>query len=312
MVPAELSQERILFACLNWGSGHTARSISLLKQLSDQGNELFISCNPVQKAIFSTYGITAEYIVNAGFEFRFKGDGNFTSEMRRNSWRFSRWIKEEQKQTEKWVDEYRISLVLSDHCYGFRSKTVKSVFITHQVSLPPKAGWLAQFIHRKWMNRFSEIWIMDDEQKRLAGALSNRVPKSKYIGFYSRFQHVEISIVPGKVVGIVSGPEPYSKQFFLWILKNYGTESLTLVSPKLFGNVPDNVTLVIDDWKTADTAIASAETIISRNGYSTLMDLQFLNKKAVLVPTPGQLEQEYLAELKMDFDSAQSPFQFKI
>lgn len=297
MIPAKLSQERILFACLNWGSGHAARSISLLKQLSDQGNELFICCNAAQKAIFSAYEITAVYIMEEGFQFRFKGDGNFTFEMRRNAWRFSRWIKEEHKQTEKLVGEYRISLVLSDHCYGFRSNTVKSVFITHQVSLPPKAGWIAQCIHRKWMNRFSEIWIMDDEQKRLAGVLSTSVPKSTYIGFYSRFQGQELSLIPHKIVGIVSGPEPYSMQFFYWILSQYGSQDLTLVSPKLYADVPDNVTVVINDWRNADAAIASAETIISRNGYSTLMDLQFLKKKSVLVPTPGQLEQEYLDSL---------------
>lgn len=299
MVPAELSQERILFACLNWGSGHTARSISLLKQLSDQGNELFISCSSDQKAIFSAYGIPAQYIAAEGFRFRFKGDGNFTSEMRRNAWRFSRGIKEEQRRVEKLTGELRISLVLSDHCYGFRSNSVKSIFITHQVFLPPKAGWIAQSIHRRWMKRFSEIWIMDEEQKRLAGTLSSAVPKSAYIGFYSRFQNQDISMVPGKIVGIVSGPEPYSEQFFHWIIEQYGMNNLALISPEAYSETPQNVT-VISDWEQADKEIASAETIISRNGYSTLMDLQFLKKKAVLVPTPGQLEQEYLAELEMD------------
>ncbi len=297
MFPAELSQERILFSCLDWGSGHVARSIQLLKQLSGQGNELFISCTSAQKAVFSAYEIAATYIVTEGFHFRFKGDGNFTSEMRRNAWRFSGWIKKEQIQTENLVRKYRISLVVSDHCYGFRSDNVRSVFITHQVSLPPKAGWFAQWIHRRWMNRFSEIWIMDDEQKRLAGTLSNPVTLSSYIGFYSRFQGQEVLAVPGKIVGIVSGPEPYSEQFFHQILEQYGNENLTLISPKLYTHVPENVTTIISDWKTADLAIASAETIISRNGYSTLMDLQFLNKNAILIPTPGQLEQEYLDSL---------------
>ena len=296
MTPAELSHERILFSCLDWGSGHVARSISLLKQLSEQGNDLFISCTAGQQAIFSTYGIAAEYLVMEGFKFRFKGDGNFTSEMRRNARHFSRWIKTEQTQTEKLVRENKVTLVLSDHCYGFRSDRVKSIFITHQVSLPQKAGWIAQTIHRKWMNRFSEIWIMDDEQKRLAGVLSNPVPKANYIGFYSRFQNTEISVVPGKLVGIVSGPEPYSEQFFHWLVENYGTEQLIIISSKTYSKIPANIE-VITDWKQADAAIASAETIISRNGYSTLMDLQFLKKKAVLIPTPGQLEQEYLTEL---------------
>ncbi len=298
MHPAALSQERILFACLNWGHGHTARSISLLKQLSGQENELFICCNSAQRTIFSDYGIAAKYIVTEGFQFRFKGDGNFTSEMRRNAWRFSLAIREERRQVEKLVSEFQISLVLSDHCYGFRSDKIKSVFITHQVFLPPKAGWIAQRFHRKWMKRFSEIWIMDEEHKRLAGVLSKAVPRSTYIGFYSRFQNREISLVPGKTVGIVSGPEPYSEQFFHWILERYGKEKLTLITPRIYSEIPQQVT-VITDWRQADAEIASAETIISRNGYSTLMDLQFLKKKAVLIPTPGQLEQEYLDSLSL-------------
>lgn len=296
MIPAKLSEERILFGCLDWGSGHVARSISLLKQLSEQGNELFICCTEKQKSLFELYGISATYLIVDSFQFRFKGDGNFTSEMRRNVLRFSRWIKQEQSQTEKFVREYRISLVLSDHCYGFCSNKVPSIFITHQVYLPPKAGWIAQRIHRKWMCRFSEIWIMDEETKRLAGKLSEATDKSTYIGFYSRFQDQKISVIPNKIVGIVSGPEPYSEQFFHWILEKYGTENLILISPKAYSEVSNTVT-ILSDWKLADAEIASAETIISRNGYSTLMDLQVLKKKAILIPTPGQLEQEYLAGL---------------
>lgn len=297
MVPAGLSQERILFSCLDWGSGHVARSISLLKQLSGQGNELFIACSESQRSVFESYGIAANYLAVPGFQFRFRGDGNFTSEMRRNAWRFSRWVSREQKQTEALVSMHRISLVVSDHCYGFRSKKVQSVFITHQVSLPPKAGWLAQAIHRKWMNRFDAVWVMDDKEVRLAGVLSKPTGKSVYIGFYSRFRGQEISAVPGKVVGIVSGPEPYSAQLFHWIIEHYGTENLVLISPKTYSQVPDRVR-VISDWKQADAEIAAAEIIISRNGYSTLMDLQFLKKNVVLIPTPGQLEQEYLAALQ--------------
>jgi UDP:flavonoid glycosyltransferase YjiC (YdhE family) len=296
MIPGQLAHERILFKCLDWGSGHVARSLSLLKQLVAQENELVVCCTANQQSIFEGYQIRATYLVEGGFQFRFKGDGNFTSEMRRNAWRFSRWIKFEKNQTDKLVEKHQISLVLSDHCYGFRSNKTPSIFITHQVSLPPKSGWIAQRIHRKWMNKFDTIWIMDEAETRLAGELSESTDKSKYIGFYSRFHAQEIIVVPNKIVGIVSGPEPYSEQFFSWIIDQYGTENLVLISPKKYSEVPENVKL-ITDWLLADEEIVSAETIISRNGYSTLMDLQFLKKKAVLIPTPGQLEQEYLAGL---------------
>ena len=38
-----------------------------------------------------------------------------------------------------------------------------------------------------------------------------------------------------------------------------------------------------------------ASLVISRCGYSTVMDLATLQKKSILIPTPGQTEQEYLA-----------------
>ena len=51
--------------------------------------------------------------------------------------------------------------------------------------------------------------------------------------------------------------------------------------------------------------IVNSETVICRSGYSTLMDLFLLNKKnIILVPTPGQSEQEYLAEYwKINFEA---------
>jgi predicted glycosyltransferase len=41
--------------------------------------------------------------------------------------------------------------------------------------------------------------------------------------------------------------------------------------------------------------MCKSEVVIARSGYSTIMDLRKLNKKAILIPTPGQTEQEYLA-----------------
>lgn len=43
--------------------------------------------------------------------------------------------------------------------------------------------------------------------------------------------------------------------------------------------------------------MANAELIVSRSGYTTLMDLVALGRSAVIIPTPGQAEQEYLGEL---------------
>ncbi len=44
-------------------------------------------------------------------------------------------------------------------------------------------------------------------------------------------------------------------------------------------------------------AINQSEMVISRSGYSTVMDLMKLNKRSILVPTPGQTEQEYIGKM---------------
>jgi len=43
-----------------------------------------------------------------------------------------------------------------------------------------------------------------------------------------------------------------------------------------------------------------AKMVISRSGYSTIMDLAVIKTRALLIPTPGQVEQEYLAEYHME------------
>ena len=43
--------------------------------------------------------------------------------------------------------------------------------------------------------------------------------------------------------------------------------------------------------------MAHAELVVSRSGYTTLMDLATLGRRALIIPTPGQAEQEYLGVL---------------
>ncbi|MFT4524743.1 MAG: UDP-N-acetylglucosamine:LPS N-acetylglucosamine transferase, partial [Bacteroidia bacterium] len=43
--------------------------------------------------------------------------------------------------------------------------------------------------------------------------------------------------------------------------------------------------------------MSKAKVVLSRSGYSTVMDLSVIGGKAIFVPTPGQTEQQYLANL---------------
>ena len=60
--------------------------------------------------------------------------------------------------------------------------------------------------------------------------------------------------------------------------------------------------------------IPESRIVLSRPGYSSIMDLVYFGKQAIFVPTPGQTEQEYLAEkLKKEkyyYSEKQHQFQF--
>ena len=305
MQPQHITGKKVLYGCLNWGSGHVARSIPLMQQLIDQGNDLTVRCTSAQQKTFVSYGIVATYWVVEGFQFQFKGDGRFAAELLRNGWRFRKSIQQDKREVADYCSNHTIDYILSDHCYGLQHSSIHSVFITHQVQLPPKSGFFAQFIHRNWLKRFQTVWIMDNERESLAGQLSKKPTTNNeqyhFIGHYSRFSTTVNAISESKtIVAIISGPEPYSEQLFEHIcqIAHRVGGKWTVISPKLyFDPMNTRVTILQNDWKAADEAIITADWIISRNGYTTLMDLHSLQKKAILIPTKGQLEQLYLAEL---------------
>ena len=41
--------------------------------------------------------------------------------------------------------------------------------------------------------------------------------------------------------------------------------------------------------------MCASKLLVCRSGYSTLLDLSVIQSRAILIPTPGQPEQEYLS-----------------
>lgn len=299
--PLEVQQKRIVFACFDWGFGHLSRSIPLLLQLEKQHNHILFVGEMSHIQLLQQYGFKGEVLEHPGSDLTFKGSGNFLREGLLNLIKGPAFIRRDLKLVRKLITSFQPDLIISDHRYGFRSNKVTSIFCTHQVQLPIETPFFVQSMHRNWVNQFSGVWIFDNEHERLAGELSTGNEKSIYIGQYSRFQLESNTIVvtPGRIVAIISGPEPYNKKLLDLITKlstRFGTK-ISIVCPEWM--VTDIVSTIdyIHDWHKADNAILAAEWLISRNGYSTLMDIKQLQKKALLLATPGQLEQVYFAEL---------------
>ena len=161
-------------------------------------------------------------------------------------------------------------------------------------------------MHRNYIKRFDECWVPDFSVKtNLSGKLGH--PKKfeipvKYIGALSRLEPVEIESHYDIMV-LLSGPEPQRtelEELLMHELKHYKGQVLFVR-----GVIEEQQTVtrkeqvkIVNFMETEDLqkAICSSDLIVSRSGYTTVMDLYKLGKKAFFIPTPGQTEQEYLAK----------------
>ncbi len=296
--------QTILYACNDWGFGHVARSIPIIEQLVSQNNTIYFAGNKKQNAIVEEYFPSIHCIALNGYDFRFSGSGKWSYEMASNFFRFKRIISDECEFVHSVCQSIPISLIISDHRYGFRYNDIPSIFITHQVTLPLEGIQKnANYWHTKQLKKFTSIWVLDDDQHTYAGALSvSSIPlPMHYIGIQSRFSTVK-KTTEDFVLAVVSGPEPYAKQLFKEIVQFAGTTNQIVkcicTSKYQILDFPSNLE-VLDTmtWKEMDSLFYRCDSIISRSGYTTIMDVLRLNKKAIYIPTPGQLEQAYLFKI---------------
>ncbi len=301
MLPTDIKKQRVLLSPLNWGMGHVSRCIGLIDILLRNDNSVFIACSADQQAIFQQYFKDVTFIDHDGYPFEFGGKGKFSLDLLKSFAALKKRQNEERIEVENYVDFFQIDIIISDHRYGFRSKKVKSIFLTHQLNLPLKwyERWV-QEIHRAYLRAFEEIWVLDTEDSKYAGDLSRNKAglNVQYIGILSRFNRYVLkdSKTIDKLI-VVSGPSIYAKQFLEQQLESFKTDEghNVLIAPK---EIVDALKIEnihpSNDWLKCDDYFLSSKKLISRSGYSTLMDAICLEIPCEITATPGQAEQEYL------------------
>ncbi len=295
-----ITEERILFSPLNWGWGHVSRSIPLLRKLQKQGNSIFIACSSEQREIYCEYLKDITYLDWVGYPFIFKGKGNFGSDLFQSARNLKKFGERELIFVADATQRNRITMVLSDHRYFFRVENVQSIFVTHQINLPvPWYLKFAQILHQRYINKFDEVWVVDDKSENLAGRLSqansNTKPKVLQLGVCSRFSALDIPKEKKWTTVLVSGPEPYARQFYAAqknIRKSLPDDFCIIYK----GYCEDNMGKSRFSWKQIDDRLQQTKKLIARSGYSTIMDAYALGCDTEWYPTPGQWEQEYLAD----------------
>lgn len=304
----EDSVKNILVAPLNWGLGHATRSIPVIKALEENGYNPIIASDGISLQMLRKEFPHLQSLELPSYEIEYAKNGNnFKWKMLKNTPKMIEAILSEKKLVREWVRKHELAGIISDNRLGVFSKKVPSVFITHQLNvLTGNTSWLTSKLHQLAIAKFDECWIPDFEKTpNLTGKLGHLEKhgfKLKYIGTLSRLKKSNMDIKYDLMV-ILSGPEPQRGMLQERLEKEVHRFHGNVVfikglveqeqSMEKYGNVTYYNFMNSEEL---ERTFNQSRLVLCRSGYTTIMDLAHLGKKAFFIPTPGQYEQEYLAK----------------
>ena len=323
----------ILICPLDWGLGHATRMVPVIEMLENKGANVIIAADNRPLEFLKQRFPGMEFVKFPGYEASYPEKGSMALSMLMSVPEMLKQAKRSNALLQKLIVEKNIDAIISDNRYEMYSAKVPSVFITHQLNIQT-SGWqkLADPIIKKTVNsyirKYDELWIPDfGGEPNLSGKLSHihKLPleNTHFIGTLSRFSNLKFKPSTEQIdlLILISGPEPQRSLLEEVLTKQALQTDLKTVI--LQGKPEDskvkemkNIRIIphLPDVEFA-SLIQSAKMVVSRPGYSTLMDLSVFGKKAIFIPTPGQTEQEYLAQGLMQqgvaFSEKQSDFNLK-
>ncbi len=305
-------KKRILVAPLDWGLGHTTRSIPIIRELLRRDAEVVIAADNRPFDLLRREFPDLHHVRFPGYSVQYQQSGNLHGKIIKQLPKILNGFRTEHHYVDVLVKLHSIDAVISDNRFGAFSSIVPSVLIIHQLNilLPPVlsfASGIVAAVNRMLCNNYSEVWIPDFESEpNIAGIMAHpsKLPNNAfYVGPLSRIRKIDARKVIDILV-ILSGPEP--QRSILEELLVGQLMKTDLISIIVRGKPEQNTTMkiapnitMINSVQTDEMSrlIAGSRMIISRPGHSTIMDLSFVGAKAIFVNLPGQTEQEYLAQI---------------
>lgn len=301
-------RRRILVAPLDWGLGHATRCIPIINALLKRNAEVIIAGSGFSAQLLKNEFPDLKHYALTGYNPWYPNTGNaMVWAIAQQLPHFIKTINTEHSQINDLVKKEKIDVVISDNRYGCYSDRATSVFITHQANIimPDSFKWMepiVNYFNRQQISKFDTCWIPAPGRGPLGDMLPEKLPAStRFIGYLSRFKKLPVELKYDVVV-VASGPDPQRK-ILVDMLRSQLTQlslNALIVRGQIEGeekadtinNITEANYLSTDNL---NTVLQQGKIIVARSGYSTIMDLTILGKKAIFIPTPGQTEQEYLA-----------------
>ncbi len=301
---------KVLYAVLNWGIGHAVRSVPVIAQLLSHGHPVVLASDGAALELLKKEFPGLPYFTLPAWDIRYPRNGHrMMPHLGKQLPRLWHLIKRERKAIDGIVRKEKPQVIISDNRFGARHPECLNIYITHQLKV--LAGIftpVATGIHRHIAGKYDYIWVPDIPQAPgLAGKLSHgyTTPKVRHTGWLSSKFPLDIPVEYG-ITAVLSGPEPQRQMLediLIRVFRKLPGTKTALVRGVVDGSpdVRTGGTVNIYNYLHGDSLnrlLNASEYIVSRSGYTTLMDMAILGKKAIYIPTPGQTEQEYLARLQ--------------
>ncbi len=302
----------VFFAVLNMGLGHATRSLPLIREFHNRRWRIFIGSSGRSLEFLRQEISSANFVELPDYNLTYSRRGVNIAGLLLRVPSVLAAIAREHEITERLIAENNIELVISDHRYGCYSETVPSHFISHQLRfIAPRFFRPFEFIgerfNQHYHRKYSSVIVPDvlsTSEGWLSGRLSRKIGSGNYNypGILSSISAKPDSLQDIDVLISISGPEPQRS-----LLEHLVRSQLPELSGKIIvtlGVPESDVVEKISEDVTIyqhlprlemEDVFNRSRLVVTRSGYSTLMELAELEKRALLIPTPGQTEQVYLA-----------------
>lgn len=300
--------KKVLICVLNWGLGHATRCIPIIREFQRQGFTVDIASDGGPLELLRMEFPTARFHELPEYSITYPTN-NIIINVGRRMFTLLQAVREEHKIIERIADREKYDIVVSDNRYGCYASHTYNIFITHQVNILTPGNVLDPAVNtfnHRYIRKYDECWVPDfEESPALSGRLGHDhdLEHVRYIGPVSRMEK-RTGAAKFKLAAVISGPEPQRTLIETELRKQmpdlpYPTALIGGVVSKV---APQNDTGRMRHFPFLTSAelnqvMAESEIIVCRGGYTTVMDLVALGKKAICIPTPGQTEQEYLTKM---------------
>ncbi|MCF8238083.1 MAG: hypothetical protein K9I85_08000 [Saprospiraceae bacterium] len=304
-------QKPVLFAVLNWGMGHASRSVPLIRAFQEKGISVILAADGAAADLLQAEFPDQTIHELPSYNVRYQTRNIYWNVLRSlvtiliSIWAEHQWLR-------AFVRKQPLRAIISDNRYGIRLSGIPSILITHQLRFFGPWAWanrIGQLAVRWWSRKYTEIWVPDWEgANALSGGMASWTftrPPILYLGPLSRFGILSKPSAAPKVdiIAILSGPEP-QRTYLERLISNQlttipGKHVLirgTKQSPPPGLKHPNITCYDLLAAEELQVLVSHSIMQISRSGYSTVMDLTYSGIPALMIPTPGQIEQEFLAD----------------